>query len=236
MYLVPLPAAGTALTALVPHVFYNGSFPNTPLTDASASAFTVSVTAHFDSLSGTSGTLSVTGNWPGATASQAVTLPAGNSSVTLPLVATAGSINLWWPVGLGAQPLYTVTITFTPSDGSPAIVDSRRIGFRVVHLITVDTTQGTSQYQGVDGSGNHTMRMKVNGADIYTRGGNMIPVEELEGRIQAATYEHIVRSLVEANGNILRIWGGGIWYHDAFYDAADAMGVIMYHGEQRALR
>lgn len=155
------------MTGIVPHVYYQGAFPTAPLTDATAGGFTVAVRVHFDSLAGASGTLTVTGNWPGATASQAVTLPAGNSSVTVNVTAAPGSVQLWWPARLGAQNLYTVSVSFTPSNGAAAMGDSRRIGFRVAHTITTDLSAGPGPYEGINGSGNFTMRFKINGCVMF---------------------------------------------------------------------
>ena len=81
---------------------------------------------------------------------------------------------------------------------------------------------------GVDGSGNATMRFKVNGADIYARGGNIIPMEELEGRLSAVAYDRMVQSAADAHFNLFRVWGGGIDPPEAFFDAADRNGILIY--------
>lgn len=57
----------------------------------------------------------------------------------------------------------------------------------------------------------------------------MIPMDELEGRLSAEGYVQLVRSAAEGGMNTFRIWGGGIYYHDAFYDTADELGMVMYH-------
>ena len=79
-----------------------------------------------------------------------------------------------------------------------------------------------------DGSGNFTMRFKLNGADVWARGGNMIPMEEMEGRRSAAAISQLVQSAAAANFNIFRVWGGGIYQDDAFFDACDAQGIMLY--------
>jgi beta-mannosidase len=218
-----------AITHLVPLIYYNGTYPTSPLTDSTAGPWTVSVTTHFSAASASTGTLAVAGSF-GQSASQQVSLPAGNSSVTLTLAVPAGAVSLWWPVGLGAQTLYSVNATFTPSAGGSAVLTtSRSVGFRTLYLVTVNDTSDPQQYSGQDGSGDFTMRFKVNGADIYSRGGNMIPLDALEGRVSAAAYTQMVQSAADGQMNTFRIWGGGIYYHDEFYDAADRTGIIMYH-------
>lgn len=219
----------TAITSIVPHVYYNGTYPTAPLTDAAAGPWTVAVGVHFTSPVATSGTVSITSDF-GASVSQPVSLSAGNSSVTLTMTVPVGGVNLWWPVRLGNQTLYHVNVSYIPSSSSePTLVDSRRIGFRVLYLVTVNDTVNPGQYSGQDGSGDFTMRFKVNGADIYSRGGNMIPMDELEGRLSAEAHHQLVDSAAAGGMNTFRIWGGGIFYPDAFYDAADELGMIMYH-------
>ena len=73
------------------------------------------------------------------------------------------------------------------------------------------------------------MRLRVNGANVWSRGANVIPMEELEGRSSAEAHAQLVRSAVDAGMNTLRLWGGGIWQYDAFYDACDELGVLLYH-------
>jgi hypothetical protein len=71
------------------------------------------------------------------------------------------------------------------------------------------------------------MRFKINGASPILRGANMIPMEELEGRQSSEAYELMMKSAVAAHMNGVRIWGGGIFLPDAFYDACDRLGVVV---------
>ena len=70
------------------------------------------------------------------------------------------------------------------------------------------------------GSGNFTMRLRVNGADVFARGANLIPMEELEGRASATAIATMVASAADANMNMLRVWGGGIFQYNQFYGEA----------------
>ena len=129
--------------------------------------------------------------------SDVLVLPAGESKISLQLTATAKQIKLWWPSGVGAQPLYDVTATWTPasspsedavdrvgatapaSTASPSSPPStstatRRMGFRVFALVTVNDTNATvvaSNASGqVNATGTHGMFFRVNGAALYSRG------------------------------------------------------------------
>jgi len=80
-----------------------------------------------------------------------------------------------------------------------------------------------------EGSGNFGMYFKINGAVIYMRGANFIPIDQLEGRIIEESYRILLKSSIDANMNVLRMWGGGIYYPSIFYDTCDELGILIYH-------
>jgi beta-mannosidase len=173
VYLTEVPAGGLAISQVTPHAHYQGEYPTARLTDGEHGGFRVNVTAHlWAPPGGASGALSVAGSWAGsatgsgsdsddgsATASSgAMTVPAGESTVSLQLTASAAQIKLWWPNGLGAQNRYNVSATWTPAATSSsskssssaaaaaaavATTASRQIGFRVFALVTVNDTNAT---------------------------------------------------------------------------------------------
>jgi hypothetical protein len=98
-------------------------------------------------------------------------------------------------------------------------------------MVTVNDTDPAivARAPGQDGTGSLTMMFRVNGAPLYARGGNKIPMELLDGRMSAVAHRRLVQSAAEGNFNMLRIWGGAIFEPRAFYDAADEFGVLMYH-------
>lgn len=73
------------------------------------------------------------------------------------------------------------------------------------------------------------MRLNVNGAKIWSRGANLIPMDEMDGRLTESAYHYMLKSAKDSNYNTLRVWGGGLYYHDIVYDTADEMGLLMYH-------
>jgi len=239
VYLATVETSSVAIVHVVPHVFYDGDFPVTPLSDADNKGFTVNVRIHFwAGVAGASGSLDVTGAWPGAHASLAINVPGGDNNVTVTLSAPVGSVRLWWPANTGgAQPLYEISAVFTPSSGGTTIVsEPRRIGFRYVALTTGNDTDATwrAANAGGDGNANQGMMIRVNGAALMIRGANMIPQDEFEGRYDAEAFARMVKSSAQANFNLLRVWGGGVFAPVAFYDACDENGILIYHDMQFA--
>jgi len=270
VYLTEVPRDTVAITHVTPHTRYKGAYPTARLVDGEHGGFVVNVTTHFWAPpGGATGSLAVAGSWApagsgvgaaAAASSGATTLPAGDSMVSLQLAATAAQIKLWWPSGVGAQPLYNVTATWTPAHSAvagasaaavvggggagaigpatPVAATSRRMGFRVFALVTVNDTNASvvaSHASGqVNDTGTHGMFFRVNGAALYSRGANMIPMEELEGRMDGEAHRILVKSSADAGMNTLRVWGGGIFYPTAFYDACDEYGVLVYHDMQYA--
>eukprot|EP01126_Amoeba_proteus_P030934 TRINITY_DN3046_c0_g2_i4.p1 TRINITY_DN3046_c0_g2~~TRINITY_DN3046_c0_g2_i4.p1 ORF type:complete len:906 (+),score=164.89 TRINITY_DN3046_c0_g2_i4:153-2870(+) len=224
VYLVSVSSVG--IVNVVPEIFWMGDYPTSIITD-STNKFSVNVTVFLVSPLPVSGTLQVLGEW-GSSVTKPIILPAGESSIVLSMDAT--NVNLWWPNGLGNQSLYDLVVTFVPKTFQPStsVSTSRRVGFRVVALVTADDSD-PSKIVGSDGSGNLTMRVKVNGADLWIRGGNMIPMESFEGRANEVAFEILVRSAADGNFNLLRVWGGGIFYYNVFYDKCDEYGILLYH-------
>ena len=76
------------------------------------------------------------------------------------------------------------------------------------------------------------MFFRVNGAVVYARGANKVPMELMEGRMTAYAHQRLVQSAALGRFNMLRVWGGGVWEPRAFYDAADEHGILIYHDAQ----
>jgi beta-mannosidase len=118
---------------------------------------------------------------------------------------------LWWPAGLGAQRLYLLGVTVS---GERQI---RRIGLRRIELITQPDDAGES------------FLIRVNGHDVYCRGANWIPADAIPGRVSPKSVRPLLESAVAANMNMLRVWGGGAYEPDWFYDLADELGLMLWH-------
>lgn len=233
VYLVPAPKANPVfISHVVPQVFYKGPYLTAP-PQSGVGPFVVELSVFLTSTSGASGTLTIQGNWSSeAKASQSVVVPPSSSEVKFTIaLPPASNVSLWWPAGLGfPQSLYQVTASFLPDAATtPAVATaSRNVGFRVFALVTADDSDPSSLVNST-GSGNLTMRFKVNGLNIWSRGANLIPLDSFEGRFDAIAYRQLALSAVDAHFNVLRVWGGGIYPPESFLSACDELGLLLYH-------
>lgn len=225
VYLVSV--ASTSIEYVVPQIFYVGDYPVTPLVDGQPS-FQLITRVHFYTSSSVTGQLTV--NIAGLnTSSLSVTLAAGRSNVTLSFICN--HVKLWWPNGYGAQTTYPLTVTFTPSSSSTSLSTARSIGFRFLSLVTGDDTDPAyvASASRANGNSDFGMRFRVNGVPTWLRGANWIPLEEVEGRNSDEAGVMMLQSAALAGMNVLRVWGGGIYYSDVMYTAADELGLLLYH-------
>ncbi|MCH5672275.1 glycoside hydrolase family 2 protein [Streptomyces gilvus] len=122
---------------------------------------------------------------------------------------------LWWPRGYGEQPLYEVELTLV--DGGEVLdVWRRRIGFRSVGLDTSADEHGTG------------FTLVVNGERLFARGVNWIPDDVFPSRITRERYRERLGQAAAAGVDLVRIWGGGIYESEDFYDACDELGLLVW--------
>ncbi len=119
---------------------------------------------------------------------------------------------LWWPNGLGEQPLYTVTVTL----GGNLDSWSRRIGLR-----TVTVTRNKDEW-------GESFCHCVNGVDVFAMGADYIPEDNLLPRVNPARTRRLLEDAKAANMNCIRVWGGGYYPDDFFYDACDELGLLVW--------
>lgn len=122
----------------------------------------------------------------------------------------------WWPRTHGAQPLYRVDVSLLDPAGETVDAWSGRVGFRSV---TVDT--------GPDEEGNR-FSIVVNDVPVHIRGANWIPADTFLPRVDRASLSVALADAVDANMNLIRVWGGGIYESEDFYDLCDELGLLVW--------
>ena len=122
---------------------------------------------------------------------------------------------LWWPNGLGDQPLYTLTVDLLHRG---AVVDSwtRRIGLRTIKLDRHKDQWGQS------------FQFVINEIPVFAKGANWIPGHSFQASMTPQIYEDTLQSTVDAHMNIVRVWGGGVYENDLFYDLCDEKGLLVW--------
>ena len=128
------------------------------------------------------------------------------------------SPQLWFPAGNGPHPLYSLKASLlTPMTVVQSIL-TKRVGIRRVELIQkpLDKQSGTSFF------------FQINGIPIYSRGSNWIPADMFLPRITPEKYRKLVQLAANGNQNMIRVWGGGIYEDNSFYDACDEFGILVW--------
>jgi beta-mannosidase len=125
---------------------------------------------------------------------------------------------LWWPHGYGDPALYDLEVTLWQGQ---ILLDTftDRVGLRT---LTLDRSPDP------DEPGAEFFTFVVNGVPVFAKGANWIPADLLNGRIDPARYATLLTLLVEAHGNMLRVWGGGQYEPEAFYRQADELGILIW--------
>jgi beta-mannosidase len=122
---------------------------------------------------------------------------------------------LWWPAGLGDQPLYEVTVDILAGRACLEHV-SRRIGLR--HFAVEVGEEG----------GMAACRFFINSHPLFLKGASWLPADLYAARLTRVEYARLIKAAAVANMNILRVWGGGVYENDSFYDLCDEYGVCVW--------
>ena len=123
---------------------------------------------------------------------------------------------LWWPHGYGEQNLYTISVDLINADGKVLDNWTRKIGLRT---ITMDRTK--DQW-------GERFATCVNGVNIFAMGADYIPEDHLLGRVTRETTKTLLEKAVFANFNSIRVWGGGYYPDDWFFDLCDELGLVVW--------
>jgi beta-mannosidase len=131
-------------------------------------------------------------------------------------------VELWWPRGYGAQPLYELAVRAKYAGGNDVESTSRIVGFRHAELVTEPYAAGSGQEPG------RSMFFRVNGVPVFAKGSNYIPPSSFATRITDDVLEHTLRMAVFAEQNMIRVWGGGAYASDRFYELCDRLGLLVW--------
>jgi len=121
---------------------------------------------------------------------------------------------LWWTNGLGEQHLYNISAQLDIK--GQKVKEETRIGIRTLELVREKDDDGTSFY------------FKLNGHPVFMKGANYIPNDVFLPRVTEENYRTVVESAKNANNNMLRVWGGGVYEEDIFYDLCDENGILVW--------
>lgn len=126
-----------------------------------------------------------------------------------------GNPKFWWPRGYGEQNLYTVTVCLY-HNGKLCDTAKKRIGLRTMELVRESDQYGISYYH------------RVNGQAVFALGGCYVPEDVILSRITRERTERLLDDCVFANFNTIRVWGGGHYPHDFFFDLCDEKGILVF--------
>ena len=123
---------------------------------------------------------------------------------------------LWWPNGFGEHPLYTVSVFALDMNGNQWDSKSYKIGLR-----TITVTQDKDEF-------GRSFCFNVNGVQIFAMGANYIPEDTIYSFISKEKIDYLLKSAVRCNYNTIRVWGGGYYPSDTFYELCDEYGLIVW--------
>lgn len=142
-----------------------------------------------------------------------IELRPGENTVSLPVMID--NPHLWMPNGWGEPSLYKFTASVSV-DGVEVASQERQVGLRSIRIVMEDDEHGKSFY------------FEVNGHPMFAKGANFIPDDALLPNVTPERYKRIFEDVKAANMNMLRVWGGGIYEDDKFYDEADRNGILIW--------
>ncbi len=169
------------------------------------------VEVHADLARAGSGTLTLRVS----TADSQVTVPIGPDAVTGVARIEVTDVELWWPHGMGAQTRYPLTVELRTGD---EVLDrwTGAVGFRTVRIDMTPDQHGTP------------FVIEVNGVPLFARGVNWIPDDCFPSRVSRDRYSARLHAARDANVTLVRVWGGGRYESEDFYDVCDELGLLVW--------
>ncbi|MBR4124861.1 MAG: hypothetical protein IKR13_01540 [Victivallales bacterium] len=159
-------------------------------------------------------------------------------SPSITLQADLPDVRLWWPNGYGEQPLYHASFTLYSSDGAMLDRKTIRTGIRTIRFECLRDQPGSPEEartaqvrkylkQTDNPHIGESLILLVNGRRIFGKGGNWVPPTPFPGSLPSSHTENLIRLAAEAGMNLLRVWGGGEYELEEFYDLCDQFGIMV---------
>ena len=123
---------------------------------------------------------------------------------------------LWWPNGFGAHPLYTLTVFAFDESGNQWDAKSYRIGLRTL-TVSMEHDEWGSEFA-----------FMCNGVKFFAMGADYIPEDTIYSFITKKKIDYLLKACIRSNFNMLRVWGGGYYPSDDFYDLCDEYGIVVW--------
>lgn len=133
-----------------------------------------------------------------------------------PLLLDIANPRLWWPAGLGEQPLYDLSVTLTDGEGTEVDRKDMKIGLRTLTVRREKDEWGES------------FEFVCNGLPFFARGANYIPEDVFLSRVAPSRTRRLLEDCVRANFNAVRVWGGAVYPPDSFYQSCDELGLVVW--------
>ena len=138
------------------------------------------------------------------------------SSSNNSFVFEVNKADLWWPIGYGKQFFYPLDLSLENIKGDLLDEVSEKFAVRQIRLIQEPDDFGKG------------FKFQVNGDDVYAKGANFIPLDFFHTRVDSKAYRIALNDAISANMNMLRVWGGGIYEDDYFYELCDSLGIMVW--------
>jgi beta-mannosidase len=131
------------------------------------------------------------------------------------VVLEVANPKLWWTHDIGTPNLYQLNVELF-ADGERIDEKTQNVGLRTIEV------------QLRNEAGNHSFTFVLNGEKVFAKGANWIPIDSFIGSVPDSRYKHLIRMAKDANMNMLRVWGGGIYEKDVFYEECDRLGILVW--------
>ena len=144
-------------------------------------------------------------------------LPVETGKITRDITLLLSHVRLWWPNGMGEQHLYSIEISLMNHAGKVISKKELRYGVRDISIIQESLNEKEKTFNFI-----------VNGHPVFCKGWNWVPPDAIYARITPERYRELILTAVECNTNMLRVWGGGIYPDQSFFDLCDEMGIMVW--------